>query len=211
MNNKPCLNRGRCWLLVPLPAATQTDAGAHTTAAEQQSRSQDQTGNIFHLFYIWKWIMSRAKTALFCLSGMSLCVCFLWSDSDHATIDHIKGKNGHTKLDRVNTNTSPAHIRHISDDAFFLAGILPSSVRPTPTQVPQTGAQTLLNKTRFDSTAGGFTQVAPDPRCGRNKERPDFVIGRIMKFIFRIGALRRSNKNKYQRCCCVTVCTLLGG
>lgn len=91
-------------------------------------------------------------------------------------------------------------LTYISDDAFFLAGILPSSVRPTPTQVPQTGAQTLLNKTRFDSTAGWFTQVAPDPRCGRNKERPDFVIGRIMKFIFRIGALRRSNKNKYQRC-----------
>lgn len=77
-----------------------------------------------------------------------LCfVCLEWDyvswDGDHETIDHIKNSNGHASLDSVNTNTSPAHKRHISDDASFLAGTLPSSVRMTLLQVPQTGAQTL--------------------------------------------------------------------
>lgn len=141
VNNKSRLKRGRCWLLVPSPAATQTDAGAHTTAAEQQVgvRTKLVTSSIYSPS---EKGLSHAKTALCSLSGMRLCIIFLQSDRNQATIDHIKGQNGHTRLDRVNTNTSPAHIRHIRVDTSFLAGTLPSSVKTTLTQVRQTGGQT---------------------------------------------------------------------
>lgn len=137
------------------------------------SGGQDQTGNI-SIYSPSEKGLSHAKTALCSLSGMRLCIIFLQSDRDQATIDHIKGQNGHTRLDRVNTNTSPAHIRHIRVDTSFLAGTLPSSVKMTLTQVRQTGAQTWAktqNKTRFDPTAGWFKDVAPDPHYGRNKEK----------------------------------------